>query len=104
VNDMKYDKNRISVDDEDLWYFVNLRKKFAKNPWDKNIQKEMAKYHMLWLKELYPEFDPVETSKSINEKRMRAIEAVTSKTESTGWLQEKPSSERMRPKWFALNM
>lgn len=104
INDMKYDKNRISVDDEDLWYFVNLRKKFTKNPSDKNIQKEIAKYHMLWLKELYPEFDPVETSKIINERRLKAIEAVTSKNESSGWIVNTPSEWTKRPKWFALNM
>lgn len=101
-NNLKYDPNRVKIEDEDLWSFINLRKNFAKNPWDKNIQKDIAKWHMAGLKSLYPEFDPKETSRIINERRNAKLDAIASQSESSAGINQKKEAPIGRPKWFAL--
>lgn len=104
LNDLKYDPKRIVVEDESLGYFASIYKKFSKNPSDKNVQKELAKFHMSGLKQLYPEFDPVEASRTINDKRRAAINAVAAASESAGGMNKTETNKPMKPKGFMINL
>lgn len=101
-NDQKYDKNRVKIDDEDIWYIVNLKQKYIKNPSDKWVQKDLAKYYMLELKTLYPEFDPVAVTKQISEKRVKALEAISSTSESKWWIEVTRETTKSKPVGFAI--
>lgn len=104
LNEMKYDPKRIVIEDESLGYFASIYKKFSKNPSDKNVQKELAKFHMSGLKQLYPEFDPVETSRHINDKRRAALDAVAASSESSSGINKTETMVNTKPKGFMINL
>lgn len=52
---------------------------------------------MSGLKTLYPEFDPVEVSRNISEKRLKTIEALTSRAENNAGIKS-PEAAKAKPK------
>lgn len=101
-NDAIYDRTRVKVEDPELWYFLNLKNKIAKTPADKTLQKELAKYYMLELKTIYPEFEPTKVVNEITEKRLKAIEAVTAKSNSDAGIKIPETQKKAKPIGFAI--
>lgn len=75
VNELKYSW-RIKLDDE-MEHLNYLKQKLSKKPDDKETQKQIALYHAKALNWIYPEYDIQESFNQINDRRKKAISALS---------------------------
>lgn len=104
LNEIKYDGERVKIDDPIVGHYVSLKEKQKQNPKDWIINNKIVRFHLDQIQWIRPEFDVAESINSMNSKRRAMIEAISNP--NSAWSGATPVKEEpvqvSRPKWYAI--